>query len=363
MQSECCLLGSFRKWAGIRDVIDFSSDLLSGMPPQSLSALTEAAGRSLHFTPEDDPDFQRLAEATCGMLGFESALFVPSCTLANQIALSIWCGRNGEALADSQSHLATIERETTQRLWGTTLQLAEGKRGHLSPAAVRQAVAQAKGVKLVWLEDTHMRAGGTVMPAGWLADIASDCARRGLPIHLDGSRIWNAAVAARRPLEELARGANSIAVSLNKGLGAPAGSLLLGERSFIAEAGQIQKTLGCGLRPMGILAAAALPAVQFFEERMSLDHDRATRLFRGLQDEVSSSDWRMDPPDTNIVLLDGPSSQEVASLVLRMAEGGIQCLTFGETTLRFVVHARISDGDIDRTAEVVGRHLASAPRG
>ncbi|ONG59129.1 hypothetical protein BKE38_00170 [Pseudoroseomonas deserti] len=345
-------------------IADFRSDLMSGIPPAALQAMLQAARGMPEMGFRDDPFQLRLEREVAELAGFEDALFVPTCTLANQIALRLWCRPGDAILAASDSHVASSEAASTAGLAGVAVRRLAGRCGHLGPAAVQAALAQSHGpgtqpTRLVWLENTHMRAGGTLAPAGWGAAIGKLSRASGLRVHLDGSRLWNAETATGLPLAPLAEGADSLSLSLNKALGAPAGSLLLGPRDFIREAVAVRGTLGGAWRPVGFLAAAAIEALNGRTERLRADHERAGRLHGELAEAFGPLAGRA--PDTNIVLLTLPAGSAASEIVDRLRREQVLALALDETTLRFVTHARIDDQAVAQAVDAVRRALCTAP--
>lgn len=341
-------------------MFDFRSDLMSGSSARSVQAMVAAADEPPAFGHREDREQRRLEAMVADIAGFEDALFVPTCTLANQIALKLWCKPGREVLVDAAGHLASVEAASTDALTGAKTRSLIGVRGHLSPDQVNAELEERPtGLDLIWVEDTHMRAGGTVMPRDWLPQIATAASEKGLPVHLDGSRAWNAAVARGDGLDRICAGAKSLAVSLNKALGAPAGSLLLGSSSFIAEAVQLRSTFGGAWRPVGVLAAGAIPAVEDFRPRLALDHERASRFAAGLQRRLSEA-CAVDTPDTNIVLVHIPTEIDAQAFLGILANRRISAIKLGGNTLRFVIHARIDDAAIEAAIDALEHALTKA---
>ncbi|WP_159993958.1 low specificity L-threonine aldolase [Roseomonas sp. 18066] len=348
-------------------IADFRSDLMSGIPPAALEAMVQTAQGAPEMGFRDDPFQARLEREVAELAGFEEALFVPTCTLANQIALRLWCRPGDSILAATDSHVASSEAASTAGLAGVAVRRLAGLRGHLSPGTVQAALAAPQGpgaqpTSLVWLENTQMRAGGTLAPAGWGAAIGELCRGAGRRVHLDGSRLWNAEAATGLPLATLAQGADSLSLSLNKAIGAPAGSLLLGSRDFIREAVAVRGTLGGAWRPVGFLAAAAIAALRGRTDRLGADHRRAGLLHAGLAAALGHRAG--EAPDTNILLLALPEGIAASDIVDRLRGEHLLALALDEATLRFVVHARIDDQAIAQAVETVRRimsHQASKP--
>jgi threonine aldolase len=342
-------------------MIDFRSDILGPVPVESLAAMAEARDRQPGFLRHEDSEQERLEREVSETLGFEAALFVPTGTMANQIALRIWC-RPGEALlADRESHVAVQEfASTTSEINAAVLTLVAGERGHLSPGEVSEALARKSGdhrLRLVWLENTHNRAGGTVMPAGWMREIVQACDLAGVPVHVDGARLWHAAVAASLPVADVAAGAASLIVSLNKTVGAPAGAVLLGSTATIEEAVRIQGLFGGLWRPIAMLAAAARAALATSRPRIELTHERAREFALLLSARLGSS-VDVPVPETNIVMLGLASEVTVGRLLSRLSGRDIRALSYGRARIRFVIHSGITQSDLLFTAERISEELS-----
>src|SRR5262249_29341789 len=214
--------------AGQRRMIDMRSDMLGRRSEAVLRAMVAAAAGPPEQDEDADPHKRSLELGAARMFGLEDALFLPTCTMANQIAIRLCCKPGDVVLAEEQSHLLFRESDAATEIHRVTLRGAAGHRGYLSPQAVAAGLEGGRRPALVWLENTHTMAGGTVMPQAWLAEIVQVCRSAGVRLHIDGSRIWNVSVASGIPLEVLARGVDSVAVSVNKGVDAPVGGLLLG---------------------------------------------------------------------------------------------------------------------------------------
>jgi threonine aldolase len=343
---------------------DFRSDLMAGIPPAAREAMLRASDDDPEMGFRDDPHQSRLERSVADLAGFEDALFVPTCTLANQIALRLWCRPGDLLVAAADSHVAGNEAASTAGLAGVAVRRLAGLRGHLAPDAVRAGLAVPRAAadqrtSLVWLENTHMRAGGTVAPPGWNQAIGAACRDADIRLHLDGSRLWNAEAATGLSMVALAAGADSLSLSLNKALGAPAGSLLLGSRDTIREALAVRATLGASWRPVGFLAAAALASVQGRAGRLRDDHRRASLLHAGLSRAFGS--LAGEAPDTNIVLLATPPGLTAPQAAAALQTMGVLVLALDNATLRFVVHARIGDDAVGWAVEAATLVLNAGP--
>jgi len=342
-------------------VIDLRSDVLGPLGAETLSALLRAAADRPGFVRHEDEHQARLERELSEAFGFEAALFLPTGTMANQISIRLWCAPGEAVAADHESHLAVNEASATAGLNGVAVRPLPGERGHLSPALVRNALGHRastsssdRRLALLWLENTHNRAGGTIMPPDWLPQLVAVCKSHGGPakpvaIHVDGARIWHASVAGGIDLAETVRGASSATVCLNKALAAPAGALLLGSRAFIDEASRVQKMFGGLWRPVGFLAAAASAAAAHHKARIAASHDTAhtlaTHLVERLQGIAS-----VPIPETNIVMVGLASEDHVERVLVGLVARGVRASGYGRARLRFVLHAGISHAEITAAA-------------
>lgn len=321
---------------------------MTGYLPSVAEAMAAAARRAPAMMRGEDRDERALTEEVAALLGKKAALFVPTCTMANQIALRLWCPPGSAVLAERRAHVATIERGATA-LTGAAVQAEAGDHGHLQPDTVKRAVKAGGPLpSLVWLENTSMRAGGTIMPEGWQTAISTGLHGTGIKLHLDGSRLWNAAVGSGQSMAELADGADTVAVSLNKAVGAPLGSILAGSSESITRATVLCEQLGGHWRPTGILAAAARSALRDSSHRISAAHEAAAKLARILRASLGS---RVSEPQTNIILIDSPGTAD--QIVLSLHRRNALVLALNADTIRLVMHAGILRADSKLLASAI----------
>ena len=329
-------------------VIDLRSDTLTQPTPEMRRAMAEAeVGDDVYG---EDPTVNRLEAVLAEMLGFEAALFFPSGTMANQTALLLHAPRASEVLAPEGAHVFEFELAAPAMLAGVLVRPLAAPRGRPSPEAVAQAVHasphQAPTAAL-WLENTHNLAGGTVLDRGLTDRLLAAAREKGLKVHLDGARIWNAAVARSEEPATLARGFDTVMVSLSKGLGAPVGSVLLLPQALFAEARRYRKALGGGMRQAGVLAAAGLVALEDWQTTIAADHENARRLAAGLK----ALGLVLDPePETNMVYL---KHEDAPALVERLSKKGVRALALGTDRVRFVLHKDIAPEDVELALERV----------
>lgn len=312
----------------------------------------------------EDPTVNALQERVAELLGFEAALWTPTGTMGNQICLRLHAPPGSEVIVESRAHIYEWELGAFAALSGLIPRLVSSERGHPSwetiAAAVQPKAYYRAQTALICLENTHNMHGGTVADPNQTAVILREAAARGLPVHLDGARLFNAAVALGRPVAELARGFSSVMVCLSKGLGAPAGSVIAGSRSFIERARAVRKLFGGGMRQVGVLAAAGLAALDEGPAQLAADHANAKALAADL---AALPGWRVDLSrvETNIVLCDvGETGFSAPELCDRLRAYGVLAGAVSDTHLRFVTH-RDAPHDACREAVARIRRLLTEP--
>jgi threonine aldolase len=343
------------------DLIDLRSDTVTRPTPEMREAMARAeVGDDVYG---DDPTVNRLQELAAELLGKEAALFVPSGTMGNLAALLTHCQRGDEVIIGNKNHSFLYEAGGLSALGGIhSCQIRNEPDGSLLAADVEAAIRPDDPhdpiSRLVCLENTHNRCGGTVQSPDYTRRIAELAHRHGLKIHLDGARIFNAAVAQNVSAKDLAEHVDSVTFCLSKGLCAPVGSVLCGERDFIKKAHRARKMLGGGMRQAGVLAAAGIVALQKMIGRLAEDHQRARRLARGLS-EIRGI--RLDPgtPATNMVFFDlsseaGPLAEEIQD---ELRPQGILVSPTGPRRFRLVTHFWIDDDGVDRTVVALRKAL------
>ncbi len=335
--------------------IDLRSDTVTKPDAEMRRAMAEAEVGDDLFG--EDPTVRRLEEEGAAAMGMEASLFVPSGTMGNEIALHLFGRPGGEVICDAESHIVWFEGSAMAALSGLLPRTIPSRDGLLDPAAVEAALApeqvwRARTV-LIEVENTHNMAGGTVYDRARLEAIQAVARRHGLPAYLDGSRIFNAAVALGVDASALAAGFDALMFSLSKGLGAPIGSLLCGGRDFIREARRVRKMFGGAMRQVGVVAAAGLVALRKGPALLAADHENAARLARALAELPGIG---IDPASvyTNIVifrLTQGPA----AAFVARLKEAGVLAVALGADKVRFVTHRDVNRNQILEAIERVGK--------
>ena len=305
----------------------------------------------------EDPTVRALEELGADMIGKEAALFVPSGTMGNQVAVMTHAGRGDEIIVERDAHLYFYEAGALAVLAGVQVWPIKGAGGFMAPgeiaAGIRGDNIHFPRTALLCLENTHNRAGGTVLTAAQTAAMAEAAHSCGVPVHLDGARIFNAAAALGVSAADLAGPADSVMFCLSKGLCAPVGSLLAGSKDFIARARRHRKQLGGGMRQAGILAAAGLISLREMTARLVEDHDNAKRLAAGLAGikgiAVDPSAVRTNIVVVSIALLGLPSEAFLGLL----AERGVLGVGFGGDLVRFVTHHDVVTAQIDEALRKV----------
>ncbi|HYT84291.1 MAG TPA: GntG family PLP-dependent aldolase [Gemmatimonadales bacterium] len=333
--------------------IDLRSDTVTKPSPEMRRAMAEAeVGDDVL---DGDPTTRRLEARIAGLLGTEDALFFPSGTQANQTGIALLTRPGTELLIEADAHLVHYELAGVATLSGVQIRPVRTPDGLLEPELLRRALRPASPhlprATALAVENTHNAAGGRVLRPEAMDGVVAAARAAGLPVHLDGARLWNAAAALGVPPERLARGADTVMVSVSKGLGCPVGSCLGFRKDLRPRAWEIRKRLGGGMRQSGILAAAALYALDQNLPRIAEDHANAKRLAELLSDCPAV---RPSAPETNIVMLDlvrdGDSSQTV---IPRLAQAGVLVVSFGPRRLRAVTHLDVTRADVDRAARLV----------
>jgi threonine aldolase len=331
-------------------IIDLRSDTVTRPTVEMRAAMAAAeVGDDVYG---EDPTVNLLERRAAERFGREAALFVPSGTMGNQIAIRLHTQPGQEVIAESRAHILDWEMATTAVFSGCLVRAVIAERGILTWNEIEPAIYERGAFRastgLIEIENTANLAGGTVTPLAVMEEIWAGAKERKLPVHLDGARIFNAATALGEDVKTLTRGFDTVMFCLSKGLGAPVGSMLVGSAELMARARLYRKALGGGMRQAGVLAAAGLIALEQGPGRLHEDHANARLLAEALAN-IESVEIDLDAVETNIVvfkLTGGPSSRlTAAELVARLKARGILASAVGPATIRLVTHL-----DVDRAA-------------
>ena len=338
-------------------MIDLRSDTVTKPSDKMRAAMANAEVGDDVFG--DDPTVNRLQEHACEVFEKEAALWVPTGCMGNEIAVKVHTKPGQEIVTEDRGHILNYELGAAAVISGVTIRAvksADGS-GHLTWDEIEPALKidppyfQA-ATGLIALENTHNFAGGSVMTAAACADICERSHAVGLPIHMDGARIFNASVALGESVADLTRGCDSVMFTLSKGLGAPAGSILLGAKEFIAESRIWRKRLGGGMRQIGVLAAAGLIALDEGPKRLAEDHANARSLAKGLA-FINGITIDVEKVFTNIVIFDiSGTGKSSAEIIDALKDRGILAIGFGNL-IRMVTHLDVTSDEVGKTIHVI----------
>lgn len=335
-------------------MIDLRSDTVTRPTAPMRQAMMEAPVGDDVFA--EDPSINALENYGAALFGMEAALYCPSGTMTNQIALKVHTQPGQEIIAHELSHILNYEGGGAAFNSGCQVRTVSGPQGQMKADQVAAAIQNPEDIhaapsRLVVAENTTNKGGGACYDLADLAAIAALCRENHLAFHLDGARLWNALIARDQEPKAYGELFDSISLCLSKGLGAPVGSLLLGSRAFIREARRVRKRFGGGMRQAGMLAAAAHYALENHRERLREDHQKAQELRRALE----SCSWveRIEPVETNIVIFYLKAHKETAAFSAHLREADILHTQMGQGKLRFVTHLDVSKADIEQVGEVL----------
>lgn len=332
--------------------IDLRSDTVTRPSAAMRRAMTEAEVGD--DERDGDPTVMRLEARVADLLGKEKALFFPSGVMANQAAVWTFADRATEILLDSEAHIVHWELGAAAALSGAQIRPVVASGMVMSADDLRGAFRvpsrYQSAPSLVCVEDTHNGAGGKITDIAELRAIRRVAAEHGLPVHMDGARLWNASVASGISLAEIAETVDTVMVAFSKGLGAPIGAALAGSRGAMERAWTARKLFGGAMRQSGILAAAALYGLDHNIERLEEDHEHARLLARQLD---GAGGVKVVPPDTNIVMIDLPAGKTVDPIALAAAEEGVLISEWNPTRIRLVTHLDVSKEQVERAANVL----------
>ena len=334
-------------------IIDLRSDTITLPTEEMRQAMYQAeTGDDVY---REDPTVNRLEELAAHMMGKEASLFTPSGTMSNLIAVLTHTHHGDEILVGSEAHMFWYEVGGASALGGVVIRTVPNDQdGRMDPHAVEQAIRSANihfpQTTLFCLENTHNRCGGAVLTPEYTSTITHLAHQHGLQVHLDGARIFNAAVALDVPTSELVSDVDSVCLCISKGLSAPVGSLLCGTREFIDKARKWRKMVGGGMRQAGVIAAAGIVALQKMVGRLAEDHTNAQRLAYGLA-RIPSISIQPERVKTNIVAFQSPTTISGTEFIQRLDARGVKVGNRGGRTVRAVTHRMITTTDVDQALE------------
>jgi threonine aldolase len=330
-------------------MIDLRSDTITRPSPAMRKAMAEAEVGDDVF--DDDPTVHRLQDRAAEATGKEAALYTVTGTMANQAALRTFVHTGHEVVAEATAHVITVEGNAAAALSGVRYRPIAGDRGVITGRQVREALQpdplDVRVVDLVAVENTHQVGGGTVFPLGALREVRAVARDAGVPLYMDGARVWNASVASGVPVRDYAAEVDAMMFCFSKGLGAPIGSVLCGPSEFIAEARRVRVQLAGAWRQAGVIAAGALVALEEGPKRLHEDHANARRLAEGIA-EIASGAIDPETVETNILFVDpspfGGTASEVAA---RLRDEGV-LVTMVAGKVRMLTHIDVSADDVEK---------------
>lgn len=338
----------------MKRLVDLRSDTVTVPTAEMRRAMANAeVGDDVYG---EDPTINRLQEKAADLLGKESALFVPSGTMGNEIAIKVHTHPGDEVLIDEDCHIVKWELGAAAFISNVQLHTLPGQRGIVPVEEYAKRIHPGDDhtppTRLICLENTHNAAGGVVLPLEYMREVWSVAQRHGVAVHLDGARIFNASVALGIPAKELSACADSVMFCLSKGLACPVGSILCGSQAFIEEARRVRKILGGAMRQAGILAAAGLVALETMIDRLAEDHARARRLAEAIA-ELPGFWVDMQTVQTNMVYVQ--TEQPARRVVQQLEVMGVLCLDVFPHTIRLVTHKDVDDDDIRRAIDAFAK--------
>ena len=341
-------------------MIDLRSDTVTRPTPAMREAMATAeVGDDVYG---EDPTVNLLEREAAEVFGREAALFVPSGTMGNQIAIRLHTQHGQEVICEERAHVLDWEMAMVAAFSGCVLRTVAAERGILTWEQVRQAIAPKIYYRaqtgLICIENTHNMAGGTVTPLPVLREIWAGAREAGLPVHLDGARIFNASVALGVGVAELTRGFDTVMFCLSKGLGAPVGSMLVGSREAMVRARIFRKALGGGMRQAGILAAAGLIALREMPARLVDDHANARLLAEAVASQPAA-EIDLTSVQTNIVIFKLRDGGDAAAFCAALKEKGVLASAIGPHGVRFVTHYDVDRAACERAAAIVSESLCA----
>lgn len=333
-------------------IIDFRSDTVTKPTPPMLEAMMKARVGDDVFG--EDPSINQLEEMAANMFGMEAAIFCPSGTMTNQIAIKCHTQPGDEVICDESSHVYQYEGGGIAFNSGASVKLIHGDLGRINAQQVLAAIQpddpHRPNSRLVSLENTSNRGGGSCYDFTEVKKIQAVCREKGLAFHLDGARLWNALIAKKETAKQYGETFDSISICLSKSLGCPVGSLLLGKKDFIKKARRIRKVFGGGMRQAGFIAAAGIYALQNNIERLSEDHQHAKQIADAIEKKPFVR--TVLPAETNIIIFELDDSLTAPALVTKLKENNILGYAISPNRVRLVVHLDITKDMVTKTVDI-----------
>ena len=335
-------------------MIDLRSDTLTKPSDDMRKAMYEAEVGDDVF--KEDPTVNKLEEYTAELLGKDAALYVPSGMMGNQICLNVLTNPGDEVICETDAHIFNYESGSPAMLSGIQLMPVKGSLGVMTTEQVEPLIRPKDAyymprTKVIEVENTHNRAGGTIHPIENIIALKELAKKHNLYYHLDGARLWNASVETGITVKEYASHFDTVSCCLSKGLGAPVGSVIAGTKEFIKEAFRVRKSWGGGMRQVGILAAAGLYALQNNIERLKEDHRRAKYLAERIND-LKNLEININSVHTNILLFK-PLTMTVSEAMIKCKENGLLVIQGTVDTLRAITHLDVNDVDVEKAAGIL----------
>lgn len=336
-------------------IVDLRSDTVTRPTPAMLEAMMMAEVGDDVF--QEDPTVNKIESMAAEMFGMEAALYCPTGTMSNQIAIRAHTQRGDEVICDRTAHVYQYEGGGIAANSGAQVKLIDGERGKLTPEAIASSInpddVHRAHTSLVCLENTSNRGGGSCYDVHSIKAIRKICDEKHLSLHLDGARLFNALIAKKDSPKEYGKLFHSISVCLNKGLGCPIGSILIAESGFIKKARRIRKVFGGGMRQAGYMAAAGIYALQHNIDRLQQDHLHASRIAGALSQKEFTD--IMLPVETNIIIFSIKPPYSNEDIAQKLKKENILLFTISATQIRMVLHLGITPKMVDHTIEVINR--------
>jgi threonine aldolase len=339
-------------------IIDLRSDTITHPTDEMRQAMSKAEVGDDVFG--EDPTVNRLEEMAAERMGKEAALFTASGTMSNLLAVMTHTRHGNEIILGSEAHIFWYEVGGAAALGGVIAHtVPNDSEGRMALSDIEKAIRAKDNIHfpettLICLENTHNRCGGAVLTAEYTASVAKLAHSRGLKLHLDGARIFNAAIALNVPATELAKDTDSIGFCLSKGLSAPVGSLLCGNKEFVQRARKLRKMIGGGMRQAGILAAAGIVAMETMIDRLAEDHANAQKLAKGLS-KIPGITLAQAKVPSNIVMFDLAASIPEATFTTKTAKSGLKVSSRGNQRFRLVTNRMVNSADIDEALNIIDK--------